>query len=106
MFLIRGLVFTHEAVRDWEAKLAPRLAEGLRKRRVGKAGRCWPCDRVTPRAAMSPGSLRPTISSASTLRLEPSIPVSTRRKTNFILIPQPLKPTAGHSLPSTTPAFL
>jgi hypothetical protein len=43
MFLIRGLVFTHEAVRDWEAKLAPRLAEGLRKRRVGKAGRCWPC---------------------------------------------------------------
>src|SRR3954462_14411415 len=36
MFLIRGLVFTHEAVRDWEAKLAPRLAEGLRKRRAGK----------------------------------------------------------------------
>src|SRR5687768_17280237 len=32
MFLIRGLVFTHEAVRDWEAKLAPLLAEGLRKR--------------------------------------------------------------------------
>src|SRR3954462_13428010 len=35
MFLIRGLVFTHEAVRDWEAKLAPLLAEGLR--RAGKA---------------------------------------------------------------------
>src|SRR3954469_5947471 len=35
MFLIRGFVFTHEAVRDWEAKLAPRLAEGLRKRRAG-----------------------------------------------------------------------
>src|SRR5918993_221507 len=35
MFLIRGLVFTHEAVRDWEAKLAPLLAEGLRKRRAG-----------------------------------------------------------------------
>src|SRR3954454_17306219 len=34
MFLIRGLVFTHEAVRDWE--LAPLLAEGLRKRRAGK----------------------------------------------------------------------
>ena len=67
---------------------------------------CLPCDRVTPRAAMSPGSLRPTISSTSTLRLEPSIPVSTRRKTNFILIPQPLKHTAGHSLPSTTPPFL
>ena len=26
MFLIRGLVFTHEAVRDWEAKLAPLLS--------------------------------------------------------------------------------
>jgi hypothetical protein len=37
MFLIRGIVFTHEAVRDWE--LAPLLAEGLRKRRAGKAGR-------------------------------------------------------------------
>ena len=44
MFLIRGLVFTHEAVRDWEAKLAPRLAEGLRKRRAGKVGRCWHVD--------------------------------------------------------------
>jgi putative transposase len=44
IFLIRGLVFTHEAVRDWEAKLAPLLAEGLRKRRAGKAGRCWHVD--------------------------------------------------------------
>jgi transposase-like protein len=35
MFLIRGIVFTHEVVRDWEAKLAPLLAEGLRKRRAG-----------------------------------------------------------------------
>ena len=39
MFLIRGLVFTHEAVRDWEAKLAPRLTAALRRRRRGKAGR-------------------------------------------------------------------
>jgi putative transposase len=44
MFLIRGIVFTHEAVRDWEAKLAPRLAEGLRKRRAGKVDRCWHVD--------------------------------------------------------------
>ena len=35
MFLIRGLVFTHEAVRDWEAKPAPLLTEGLRNRRAG-----------------------------------------------------------------------
>lgn len=44
MFLIRGLVFTHEAVRDWEAKLAPLLAERLRQRRTGKIGRSWHAD--------------------------------------------------------------
>ena len=27
MFLIRGIVFSHEAVRDWETKLTPALAE-------------------------------------------------------------------------------
>ena len=27
MFLERGLVFTHEAVREWEAQLAPLLSE-------------------------------------------------------------------------------
>jgi hypothetical protein len=32
MFLIRGFVFSHEAVRDWEAKLTPALAEDLRRR--------------------------------------------------------------------------
>jgi hypothetical protein len=42
MFLIRGIVFSHEAVRDWEAKLTPPLAETLRRRRRGKIGRsCW-----------------------------------------------------------------
>ena len=44
MFLIRGLVFTHEAVRDWEAKLAPLLSDALRKRRRGKIGRSWHAD--------------------------------------------------------------
>jgi transposase-like protein len=38
MFLQRGLIFTHEAVRDWEAKLAPPLSEVLRKRRHGSVG--------------------------------------------------------------------
>ena len=51
MFLIRGIAFTHEAVRDWEAKLAPRLAEGLRKRRAGKAGRCWHVDETYVKVA-------------------------------------------------------
>ncbi len=44
MLLIRGLVFSHEAVRDWEAKLAPVLAGELRRRRRGRGrarGRCW-----------------------------------------------------------------
>ena len=47
MFLIRGLVFSHEAVRDWEAKLAPALAGELRRRRRGKGGargRHWHVD--------------------------------------------------------------
>ena len=44
MFLIRGFVFTYEAVRDWEAKLAPALAEELRRSRKGKVGRSWYCD--------------------------------------------------------------
>jgi putative transposase len=34
MFLIRDIMFTHEAVRDWEAKLAPLLAEELHQRRA------------------------------------------------------------------------
>ncbi|MFC7738203.1 IS6 family transposase [Roseomonas sp. GCM10028921] len=44
MFLMRGVVFTHEAVRGWEAKLAPVLAGELRQRRRAKGGpgrRSW-----------------------------------------------------------------
>ena len=47
MFLLRGIVFSHEAVRDWEAKLAPVLAGELRRRRRGKGsarGRHWHVD--------------------------------------------------------------
>ena len=44
MFLIRGMVFSHAAVRDWEAKLSATLAESLRRRRRGKAGRSWYVD--------------------------------------------------------------
>jgi len=35
MFLQRGIVFTHETVRNWEARLAPVLTELLRQRRRG-----------------------------------------------------------------------
>jgi len=44
MFLIRGFVFSYEAVRDWEAKLTPALAEELRRSRKGKVGRSWYTD--------------------------------------------------------------
>src|ERR1700709_1339289 len=44
MFLIRGIVFSHEAVRDWEAKLTPAVAEGLLRRRRGKVGKSWYVD--------------------------------------------------------------
>ncbi len=37
MFLLRGIVFSHEAVREWEAKLAPALADELRRHGRGSA---------------------------------------------------------------------
>jgi transposase-like protein len=51
MFLIRGIIFSHEAVREWEAKLAPVLAGELRQRRWGKGGagsRHWHVDETRP----------------------------------------------------------
>jgi transposase-like protein len=47
MFLQRGIVFSYEAVRVWEAKLAPELAHELRQRRHGRGGargRRWHVD--------------------------------------------------------------
>jgi len=44
MFLIRCIVFSYEAVRDWEAKRTPVLAETLRRRRRAKVGRRWYVD--------------------------------------------------------------
>ena len=44
MFLKRGFVFTHEAVREWEERFAPLLTERLRAKRRGKAGRSWYVD--------------------------------------------------------------
>src|SRR5690349_14213850 len=49
MFLVRGIVFSYEAVREWEAKLAPALADELRQRRRGKRGargRRWHVDKT------------------------------------------------------------
>jgi putative transposase len=44
MFLQRGLVFTHEAVQEWEMKLAPCVSETLCKRRYGAVGTSWYVD--------------------------------------------------------------
>jgi transposase-like protein len=44
MFLTRGFVFTHEAVRDWEARFAPLIAERLRAKRRGRGGVSWYAD--------------------------------------------------------------
>ena len=33
MFLVRGIVFSYEAAREWEAKLTPILSDELRQRR-------------------------------------------------------------------------
>jgi len=44
IFQARGFVFSYEAVRDWEAKLTPALAQELRRRRKGKVGRSWYVD--------------------------------------------------------------
>ncbi len=44
MFLERGFVFSHEAVRDWEARFAPLLANQLRTKRRGRAGVSWHVD--------------------------------------------------------------
>ncbi len=37
-------MFTHEAVREWEERFAPLLAERLRAQRRAKAGRSWYVD--------------------------------------------------------------
>src|SRR6476661_8389676 len=53
MFLVRGFEFTHEAVRDWEARFAPLITGQLRSRRRGKAGTStrhtskWPASGIT-----------------------------------------------------------
>jgi transposase-like protein len=44
MFLARGFVFTHEAVRDWEARFAPLLTTQLRAKRRGQGGAKWHAD--------------------------------------------------------------
>ena len=52
-FLIRGFEFTHETVRDWEARFLPHFIDQLRAKRKGNVGKIWPvnenCIRVNGR---------------------------------------------------------
>src|SRR5258708_20511976 len=45
--LERGFVFTHETVRDWEARFAPLIADQLRNKRRGQAGTSWYVDETS-----------------------------------------------------------
>jgi transposase-like protein len=56
MFLERGFVFTHETVRDWEARFAPLVADQLRRKRQGQAGRSWYVDETYGHAFMESGA--------------------------------------------------
>ena len=50
MFLIRGIVFSYEAVREWEAKLTPILSDELRqRRRRHRLASSWYVDESVPR---------------------------------------------------------
>src|SRR5512147_679180 len=51
MFALRGSIFTHEAVRAWEAKLAPQVTEELHKARRDNAGKSWHTDETYLRVA-------------------------------------------------------
>src|SRR5438552_5746056 len=64
MFLERGFEFTHEAVRDWEARFAPLIADQLRAKRRGQAGRSWYVDETYGHACMGSGVLSLALSIA------------------------------------------
>jgi len=67
MFVQRGVVFTHEAVRAWERQLTLQLIETLCKRRHGKVGNSWDVDETSVRVQgqwrYPPGPLIATASS-------------------------------------------
>ena len=44
LFLLRGFVFTHETVRDWEERFGPIFTDELRAKRKGKMGKIWHVD--------------------------------------------------------------
>ena len=64
MFLTRGFIFTYGAVREWEAKLTPALAENLRRKPEGRVGHSRAAKRKAPinigsRNSAPPRPIRP-----------------------------------------------
>jgi hypothetical protein len=55
MFLERGFTFTHEAIRDWEARFAPVLADQLRTRTTWASREILVCRRNLSHASMGSG---------------------------------------------------
>jgi transposase-like protein len=51
MFLEPGFEFTHEAVREWEARFALLFTQQLRAKRKGQMGRSWQVDETYIRVA-------------------------------------------------------
>ena len=47
VFLARGFQFTHEAIRDWEARFASWLTNQLRSKRYGQGGTSWYVDETS-----------------------------------------------------------
>src|SRR3954454_16695264 len=93
MLLIRSIVFTHEAVRDWEVRLAPLLAERLRKRRAGKAGRGWHVDETYDTVGEFP-------SRVPTGRIDPCVSIRTQSASSLPrrrALPEPPSPRAASS---------
>jgi transposase-like protein len=43
-FLVRGFIFTHETVREWEARCALLLVHHLRLERKWRTGKSWDVD--------------------------------------------------------------
>ncbi len=44
IFQERGIIFTHETVRDWVQRFAPSITKELRRRRHGRSGESWYID--------------------------------------------------------------
>jgi transposase-like protein len=53
MFLERGVVFTHEAARGWEARDAPLLPNQLCAKHKSQAGRSWYVDETYIKGTVS-----------------------------------------------------